>query len=60
MDLSLTEVQTMLQNSAREFMEREMPKARVLEIDDSQSGFAPDIWQKISQQRPRRYFGLCP
>ena len=49
MDLSLTEVQTMLQNSAREFMEREMPKARVLEIDDSPSGFAPDIWQKISE-----------
>ena len=47
MDLSLTEVQTMLQNLAREFMEAEMPKSRVLEIDDSPSGFAVDLWEKM-------------
>ena len=47
MDLGLNEIQTMLQNSAREFMEAEMPKSRVLEIDDSPSGFAVDLWEKM-------------
>ena len=47
MDLALNEVQTMLQNVATEFMEAEMPKARVLEIDDSDSGFAVDLWEKM-------------
>ena len=47
MDLALNEVQTMLQNAAREFMEAEMPKSRVLEIDDSPSGFAVDLWEKM-------------
>ncbi len=49
MDLGLNEVQTMLQNLAREFMETEMPTARVLEIDDSPSGFAVDVWEKMSE-----------
>jgi len=48
MDLGLNEIQTMLQNLAREFMETEMPTARVLEIDDSPSGFAVDLWEKMS------------
>ena len=47
MDLALNEVQTMLQNVATEFMEAEMPKSRVLEIDDSDSGFAVDLWEKM-------------
>ena len=50
MDLTLTETQTMLQSTAREFMEAEMPKSRVLEIDDSESGFAADIWEKMCGQ----------
>ena len=49
MDLGLNEVQTMLQNLAREFMETEMPTSRVLEIDDSPSGFAVDLWEKMSE-----------
>ena len=49
MDLSLNEIQTMLQSLAREFLEAEMPKSRVLEIDDSESGFAVDLWEKISE-----------
>lgn len=47
MDLALNEVQTMLQNTAREFMDAEMPKSRVLEIDDSPTGFAVDLWEKM-------------
>ena len=49
MDLTLTEIQNLLQNSTREFMDAEMPKSRVLEIDDSESGFASDIWQQIAE-----------
>ena len=49
MDLGLNEVQTMLQNLAREFMVTEMPTSRVLEIDDSPSGFAVDVWEKMSE-----------
>ncbi|MBI4298185.1 MAG: acyl-CoA/acyl-ACP dehydrogenase [Chloroflexi bacterium] len=49
MDLSLSETQTMLQNTTKELMEKEMPKARVLEIDESPSGFAPDVWRKICE-----------
>ncbi len=49
MDLSLNEIQTLLQNSAREFMETEVPKARVLEIDDSPSGFSEELWQSMCE-----------
>ena len=47
MDLALNEVQTMLHNVATEFMDAEMPKSRVLESDDSDSGFAVDLWEKM-------------
>ena len=47
MDLALNEIQTLLQNSAKEFMEAEMPKSKVLEIDDSPSGFSEELWQKM-------------
>mgnify|MGYP002528245244 CR=1 FL=1 len=49
MDLGLNEIQTMLQNLAREFMETEMPTTRVLEIDDSPSGFAVEVWEKMGE-----------
>ena len=48
MDLTLNEIQTMLQTSAREFMEDQVPKSRVLEIDDSESGFDSDLWEQMS------------
>ena len=48
MDLSLNETQLMLQSMAREFVEREVPKAVVRAIDESESGFSPDLWRKIS------------
>ena len=49
MDLTLNEFQTMLQTSAREFMEDQVPKSRVLEIDDSESGFDPNLWEQMSE-----------
>ena len=64
MDLTLTESQTMLQSSAREFMEDQVPKSRVLEIDDSESGFDPNLWERMSDLGwpaivvPEQYGGL--
>ena len=64
MDLTLNETQTMLQNAAREFMGDQVPKSRVLEIDDSESGFDPELWQQMAEQGwpmltiPAEYGGL--
>ena len=43
MDLSLTETQTMLKSSAREFLDREAPRALIKEMDESDSGFSPEL-----------------
>ena len=54
----------MLQTSAREFMEDQLPKSRVLEIDDSESGFDPNLWEQMSELGwssltiPEEYGGL--
>lgn len=64
MDLTLNEIQTMLQTSAREFMEDQLPKTRVLEIDDSESGFDSDLWENMAELGwpslaiPEEYGGL--
>ena len=49
MGLALNEFQTMLQTSAREFMDDQVPKTRVLEIDDSESGFDHALWQQMAE-----------
>jgi alkylation response protein AidB-like acyl-CoA dehydrogenase len=63
MDLSLTETQTMLKDAATQFMETELPKQRVREVDESPTGFNQDIWQKMCNQEwagmviPEQYGG---
>jgi len=50
MDLSLTEEQEMLRNTARDFMRRELPTWRkVKEIDESASGFSKELWRKMAE-----------
>ena len=49
MDLSLNEIQSLIQSTATELMETEMPKSRVLEIDDSESGFDPELWRTMCE-----------
>ena len=64
MDLTLNETQTMLQTSTREFLEDQVSKTRVLEIDDSESGFDPNLWEQMSEMGlpsltiPEEYGGL--
>ena len=48
MDLSLTHEQTQIKGTAEEFLERELPKARVRELFESETGFAPDIWESMA------------
>lgn len=50
MDLSLTEEQTLLKDAATQFMQLELPKQRVREVDESETGFNQDLWQKMSTQ----------
>ncbi len=49
MDLAYTETQRMLLDVARTFVANEVPKSRVLEIDDSPSGFSPDLWRQMTE-----------
>ena len=49
MDLSLTENQELLRNTAQDFMERECPKDALLEMDLSDTGFTPELWQRASE-----------
>ncbi|MQG56435.1 MAG: acyl-CoA dehydrogenase [SAR202 cluster bacterium] len=49
MDLALTDEQTMLKTAAADFLSTELPKERTRELFDSETGFAPDLWEKIGQ-----------
>ncbi len=49
MDFSLTEEQEMLKKSAREFLAAECPKSVVRQLEDSDSGFSPQLWKKMAQ-----------
>jgi alkylation response protein AidB-like acyl-CoA dehydrogenase len=49
MDLSFTEEQQMLKNSARDFLKQECPWTLVKKLDESESGFSPELWRKISE-----------
>jgi alkylation response protein AidB-like acyl-CoA dehydrogenase len=63
MDLALSEVQTLLKDAATQFMETELPKQRVREVDESPTGFNQDLWQKMCNQEwagmvvPEQYGG---
>jgi len=47
MDLALNATQTMLRDSARAFLSREYPRTVIRELDDSETGFSPDLWRQI-------------
>ena len=48
MDLLLTEEETMLKSSAREFLERECPPSLARDMETDENGYPPDLWQKIA------------
>ncbi len=49
MDFSFTEEQDMLRISARDFLARECPKAKVRELDKDERGYDPQIWHRMAE-----------
>ena len=48
MDLSLTEEQQLLQDSARDFLRQECPTTHVRAMEEDVTGYSPELWQKIT------------
>ncbi len=49
MDFALNEEQKMIRNSARDFLKAECPKSVVKELEESDSGYLPELWQKMAE-----------
>jgi alkylation response protein AidB-like acyl-CoA dehydrogenase len=47
MDLTYSDDQTLLRSVALDFLKAEVPRERVLEIDDSPQGYSPELWKQI-------------
>ena len=65
MDLSLTEEQELLQNSARDFLRQECPTTHVRAMEEDDTGYSPELWKQIAElgwtgdvSRTIRRFGL--
>jgi len=48
MDLGLTEEQELLKNSARDFLEKEVPEAYVRQMEEDETGYSPEVWRKTA------------
>ncbi len=48
MDFGLSEEQEMLKTSARDFLQKECPKQLVKKLDESDKGYSPELWRKMS------------
>ena len=55
MDLGLSDDQRLLQQFARDFLEKECPESHVREMEVDERGFSPDLWRKMAEQG---WFGL--
>jgi alkylation response protein AidB-like acyl-CoA dehydrogenase len=49
LDLSLSEHQRMLAQSARTFMQRRMPKSAVVALQSSDTGYQPETWRTVAE-----------
>jgi alkylation response protein AidB-like acyl-CoA dehydrogenase len=65
MDFSFTEEQDMLRISARDFLEKECPKAKVREMVEEESSYDPQTWHGMAELGwmglifPEEYGGMC-
>ncbi len=48
MNLVLSEEQEMLRTSGRDFLTDKLPKTKVKEIEQSEEGYSPELWQEIA------------
>jgi alkylation response protein AidB-like acyl-CoA dehydrogenase len=49
MDLRFTEQQEIMKKSARDFLAKECPKAKVRELEKDAKGYDPALWQKMAE-----------
>jgi alkylation response protein AidB-like acyl-CoA dehydrogenase len=49
MDLRLTEQQEILKKSAKDFLAKECPKAKIRELEKDEKGYDPALWQKMGE-----------
>ncbi|MBW2053406.1 MAG: acyl-CoA/acyl-ACP dehydrogenase [Deltaproteobacteria bacterium] len=49
MDLDFTAEQEMLRDSASKFLTKECPYSRVKELEESEEGYASDIWRQMAE-----------
>jgi alkylation response protein AidB-like acyl-CoA dehydrogenase len=48
MDFGFSEEQEMLRKTARDFLEKECPKAMVREMAEDEKGYSAEVWQKMA------------
>ena len=48
MDFDLSEEQRILKESAHDFLAKECPKRLIRELDKSDEGYSPELWQKMA------------
>lgn len=48
MNLSLSEEQEMIKTSARDFLTDKLPKTAVKEMEESEHGYSPELWQEMA------------
>ncbi|MGD9115676.1 MAG: acyl-CoA dehydrogenase family protein [Dehalococcoidia bacterium] len=48
MQLALSEEQEMLRTMARDFLTDKLPKATVKEMEESEAGYTPELWQEMA------------
>ena len=49
MDVKFSEEQKLIKSSAQEFLKAEVPKDFVRELEESEKGYSPELWQKIAE-----------
>lgn len=49
MNLDFTSEQELLRDSARKFLSKECPYARVKELEESEKGYDPNLWAKMAE-----------
>ena len=49
MDLRFTETQEILKKMARDFLTTECPKTLVRKLEQSEEGYSPEVWRKMSE-----------
>ena len=49
MNFGLTEEQLILKKTARDFLEKECPRSMVREMATDETGYSPQLWQKIAE-----------